>query len=174
MYKTALREKMEYQLGQLKKDVNPGLLYNSLETLISLVQQDAALAENFIDRLAALYRYTLEHRHKELVSLEEEVNAMQDLVYLYHQKYQGGIRINSCTAGEETGFLLIPGSLPDIVENIILSTIIQPGRLLEIDIFVENNFVVLHYRSNDRLIFQHPIQETIHRLSQTYRFLQIR
>ncbi|MDO1449165.1 histidine kinase [Rhodocytophaga aerolata] len=167
---TALRKKMEHQLQQLKQEVNPGLLYNSLETLISLVQQDAGMAEIFIDRLSSLYRYTLDHRHKELIALEKELHALQDMAYLYNHKFEGKIKVTICIAEEEQALLLLPGSLPELMENSILSTIMHPGFVLAVDVYVEDSFVVLHYPSNNRLLLHNPVQETIHRLSQTYSF----
>jgi two-component system, LytTR family, sensor kinase len=129
---TALRKKMEHQLLQLQREVNPGLLYNSLETLLSLVQQDACMAEDFIDKLSSLYRYSLDHRHKELVPLDKELKAMQEMVYLYNRKYSGNIRTALCIAREEQTLLLIPGSLPDLAEAVILSTIMQAGFILQL------------------------------------------
>jgi hypothetical protein len=167
---TALRKRMEHQLFQLKRDVNPELLYNSLETLISLVQQEATRAEDFIDRLSAVYRYSLDHRHKELTPLADELSALQSLVYLYNQKFHGCINVNVTVSAAEQSLLLIPGSLLDIMEDSILSTIITPQHKLSIDVFVENSFVVLHYTCNDRLLPRNVTQETIPRLIQMYSF----
>jgi LytS/YehU family sensor histidine kinase len=167
---TALRKKMEHQLLQLKKDVNPDLLYNSLETLVSLVQEDATKAEDFIDRLSMVYRYSLDHRHKELTSLESELHALQSLVYLYNEKFCGAISGHVTVSETEQSLLLIPGSLLDIMEEIILSTIITLQHPLSVDIFVENSFVVLHYTCNDKLLPRQAAGQTIARLTQTYGF----
>jgi hypothetical protein len=167
---TALRKKMEHQLSQLKRDVNPELLYNSLETLISLVQQEATKAEDFIDHLSSVYRFSLDHRHKELTTLKSELTALHSLVYLYNQKFYECIRIHATISAAEQNLLLIPGSLLDIMEDSILSTIITPQHPLSIDLFVENDFVALHYVCNDKLLPRNATQETITRLSQTYRF----
>jgi hypothetical protein len=166
---TALRKKMEYQLLQLTRDVNPDLLYNSLETLICLVQQDASRAEEFIDHLSAVYRYSLDHRHKELTVLENEVKALQSLVYLYHEKYDG-ITVNITVTEAEQNLLLIPGSLLDLLEDVIVSTLITPQRKLAVDVYGESTFVVLHYATNDKLLPRPATQQTIAHLNQTYSF----
>jgi hypothetical protein len=167
---TALRKKMEHQLLQLTRDVNPDLLYNSLETLISLVQQDTSRAEEFIDHLSAVYRYSLDHRHKELTVLKNELKALQSLVYLYHEKYYGGITVTITVSEAEQSLLIIPGSLLDILEDVIVSSLITPQRKLAMDIYAESTFVVLHYVSNDKLLPRPATQHTIARLNQTYSF----
>jgi hypothetical protein len=134
------------------------------------VQEDATKAEDFIDRLSTVYRYSLDHRHKELTALESELTALQSLMYLYNDKFSGAISGHVTVSEAEQQLLIIPGSLLDIMEDIILSTIITLQHPLSVDIFVENGFVALHYTCNDTLLPRQAAAETIARLTQTYSF----
>ena len=81
------RQYLEHQLEIFNNEINPDLLFQSLETLISLVHHNLDTAEDFVDRLALVYRYILDNRKKELVSVDEEIRASKNLVYLFKEKF---------------------------------------------------------------------------------------
>ena len=60
-------EKLKFQYETLKNQVNPHFLFNSLNTLSSLVSKDAGLSEKFIAKFSSIYRYILENQQKDLV-----------------------------------------------------------------------------------------------------------
>jgi sensor histidine kinase YesM len=64
-------EKLIFQYETLKSQVNPHFLFNSLNTLLSLVRTEPELSEKFVHKLSSIYRYTLENREKELVPISE-------------------------------------------------------------------------------------------------------
>ncbi len=69
-YEAKLREKVEADFSSFKNEINPDLLYESLENLILTIHHNTDLAEEQIDYLAGIYRYSLVNRNKELISLE--------------------------------------------------------------------------------------------------------
>src|SRR5258708_6255007 len=68
-----LRESLESEFISFQQEINPDLLYDSLEELILCLHKNTDTSEELIDSLAALYRYQLIHRQKEFVSLSEEL-----------------------------------------------------------------------------------------------------
>ncbi len=64
------KESIEFQLATLKAQVNPHFLFNSLNTLSSLVYQNQDSAALFVRRLARVYRYVLENQEREMVKLK--------------------------------------------------------------------------------------------------------
>src|SRR5690349_9227305 len=69
------REVLEMEMMEFKNDINPDLLYESLENLIGLMYRDVEQAEEYIDCLASAYRYVLTNRQQELVSVATEMDA---------------------------------------------------------------------------------------------------
>src|SRR5688572_22647989 len=61
------RHALEMEMAEFKNNINPDLLYESLEGLIGLMYRDVEKAEDYIDCLASTYRYVLANRHNELV-----------------------------------------------------------------------------------------------------------
>src|SRR5205085_5679631 len=68
------KEYMQSQLLGLKSQMNPHFLFNSLNTLSSLIHEDAETAENFLDHMSKVYRYLLRNNDEQLVKLGTELN----------------------------------------------------------------------------------------------------
>jgi LytS/YehU family sensor histidine kinase len=96
--------------------VNPHFLFNSLNTLSSLVRENPDLSEEFIQKLSHIYRYILDDKSAEMVPLSEELKFVQDYFYLQkirdEEKIELKIEINNL---ERAGIL--PVSLQLLVEN---------------------------------------------------------
>lgn len=149
-----LRESLEAELLQFKNEVNPLLLYDALETLITLIHKEADEAEDYIDNLSAVYRYILSHRKIELSSLQEEIKAANHIVHLLNYKYDHQITFHHSMEKEYLEVPLVPGTLPNLIETIVRNTIITRYTPLEIKLFIEkeDQYVVLQSKLNDRLI----------------------
>jgi LytS/YehU family sensor histidine kinase len=74
-------EKLIFQNETLKTQINPHFLFNSLNTLSALVVAQPVVAEEFIHRLSAIYRYILENGSKDRVPLSEELVFIGDYFY---------------------------------------------------------------------------------------------
>jgi two-component system, LytTR family, sensor kinase len=86
------KENAEYQFEMLKLQLNPHFLFNSLNTLSSLVHEDTSKASDFIRRLSDVYRYVLDNRNKELVTLKVEMDFIQAFSFLQGIRFPGNDR----------------------------------------------------------------------------------
>jgi two-component system, LytTR family, sensor kinase len=75
------------QLLGLKSQVNPHFLFNSLNSLSSLISEDAEKAETFLNELTKVYRYLLRTHDEKLVTLETELQFIQSYYYLLKARY---------------------------------------------------------------------------------------
>ena len=162
------REVLEMEMNEFKNDINPDLLYESLENVIGLMYRDVEQAEEYIDALASAYRYVLGNRQKELVPVETELEAAKTLLQLLNEKHNGQLKFESELKGEELEAMLIPGSLPLIVESIVRNTIIPRFQPFIISCYLEDGYITLQSRLNDRLI-NHPVSDAAFiRLQKSY------
>ena len=76
------------QFEALKNQVSPHFLFNSLSILSSLVHVDANLSEKFIDQLSKAYRYILEQKNNETVSLKTEMNFLNAYAFLLKIRFE--------------------------------------------------------------------------------------
>jgi LytS/YehU family sensor histidine kinase len=69
------KENLQSQLEGLKGQVNPHFLFNSLNSLSSLIADDPEKAEKFLDEMSKVYRYLLRNNEEGLASLEKEMHS---------------------------------------------------------------------------------------------------
>jgi sensor histidine kinase YesM len=162
------RDVLEMEMAEFRNDINPDLLYESLESLISIMYRNTELAEEYIDNLASAYRHVLTNRHQELVPLSVELEAAKVLVHLFNGKYAGQLKFESAIKAEDHQAMLIPGSLPVIVEGIIRNTIISPGEPFHIRCYMEDNYITVQSNLNDRLMIHPGAEMAFSRLQKSY------
>jgi hypothetical protein len=140
-------ENLKYKYRNLKSQVNPHFLFNSLNTLSELVYDDAKKADNYIQKLSGIYRYILENEETDLISLKEELEFIQQ--YFDLQKVRDNDKIFlEIDVHREEEFKIIPVSLQLLVENALKHNSMSRDKPLVVKIF--NN--------DDHIIVSNPIQ----------------
>lgn len=163
------QEVLEMEITEFKNDINPDLLYESLESTIGLMYRSPEKAEEYIDSLAATYRYSLTNRHNELISIQEEVQAARNVIDLLNEHYFGQLKlqVDDSVLSEER--MIIPGSLPLAVENLVRNTIISRNEPLIISCYFEDDeYLVLQCKLNDRLMMHETSNQLLKRLQKSY------
>lgn len=109
-------ENLKYRYQNLKSQVNPHFLFNSLNTLSEIVYEDAKIADKYIQKLSGIYRYILENEEIDLVPLNKEIEFVKQ--YFDIQKVRDNdkilLEIDFQDADE---FKVVPISLQILVEN---------------------------------------------------------
>jgi sensor histidine kinase YesM len=109
-------ENLIYQYRNLKSQVNPHFLFNSLNTLSELIYTDAQKADTYIQQLACIYRYVLDNEETALIPLNEEITFVTQ--YFNLQKERDGDKIRLEMQLEQAApYKIIPVSLQIVVEN---------------------------------------------------------
>jgi hypothetical protein len=166
-----LREKVEADFSAFKNEINPDLLYESLENLILTLHHNSDQAEEQIDSLAGIYRYSLVNRQQELVSLKDEFAAANNLIHLLNFKHNNAIRLNSEIL-HPGDIHLIPGSLLVTIDSIVRNTLISPKSPLLVQLYLEeeDDYLVLQHTLNDRLVKHAESMGAFAKLQRSYLF----
>jgi len=136
------REKLAIQYEALRNQVNPHFLFNSLTALTTLVHQDADKAEAFIRRFSDVYRYILENRNQEIVSLQNEMTLIENMAYLYHYRHGNNLKIElDLDPSDEKSIL--PMALQMLLENALKHNVISEEKPLHVKIYEDGDFVVV-------------------------------
>jgi sensor histidine kinase YesM len=163
------REVLEMEMDEFKNDINPDLLYESLENVISLMNKQHDEAEEYIDYLASAYRYVLTNRQRELISLQAETEAAQNIIRLLNERYFHQLKLEISLPGKAIDFQLIPGSLPIVMEFLARNTIMSSQEPLIIRCFLEDDeYLVVQCKLNDRLIKHAESSLALSRLQKSY------
>ena len=162
------RTVLELEMTEYKNDINPDLLYESLENVIGLMYRDIEKAEDYIDCLGSAYRYVLTNRHNELVTLKEECEAAKNIIRLLNEKYSGQLILETSLTGEDLNAMLIPGSIPLILESLIRNTIIPGFQPFIIRCYKDDDYLIIESRLNDRLVMHEASEHAFARLQRSY------
>lgn len=138
-----LREQnLIFQNETLKNQVNPHFLFNSLNTLSSLIADRPDDAEKFIQKLSSIYRYILENSKKDRVPLKTELDFIIDYFELHKVRDKEKI-IMEINTGGITEFSIIPVSLQILIENAIKHNMTTRENPLRISIETEGQYIVV-------------------------------
>lgn len=128
------KENIEFQFEMLKNQVNPHFLFNSLNTLSSLIYTDKDVAAKFVRQLAKVYRYVLENRDKEVITLQDEVTFLESYIYLVDLRFGKGLTIEVDIPEAVHAKYIAPMTLQMLLENAIKHNIVSPKNPLTIRI----------------------------------------
>jgi sensor histidine kinase YesM len=135
-------ENLIFQNETLKSQVNPHFLFNSLNTLSSLIITQPSTAERFIGKLSSIYRYILENGSKDRVPLSAELTFLSDYFYLYQIRDEDKIQLE-ILVDEHARYEILPVSLQILVENAIKHNMATRENPLKISIYIEDRKVVV-------------------------------
>ena len=135
-------EKLIFQYETLKNQVNPHFLFNSLNTLSSLVSQDAGLSEKFISDFSSIYRYILENSNVDLINLSKEIAFVEDYFYLQKIRDNGKIDLH-LDLKDAKRYEILPISIQLLVENALKHNAATKENPLKIKIYLEDDYVVV-------------------------------
>jgi LytS/YehU family sensor histidine kinase len=81
------KEHLRQQFDALKTQVNPHFLFNNLNTLSELIEEDADAADRFLNEMSKVYRYMLRSRSHGWVPLQQELQCLESYIYLHTIRY---------------------------------------------------------------------------------------
>ncbi len=137
------KENAEYKFELLRSQLNPHFLFNSLNTLSSLVYQNQENASLFIRKLSDVYRYILDQRDKEIVSLETEITFAESYLMLMQLRFEKNLIVNLEEIKKANLYYVAPLSLQLLIENAIKHNIVSKSKPLQIDIFTAEEYLVV-------------------------------
>jgi sensor histidine kinase YesM len=133
------KENAEYRFETLRTQVNPHFLFNSLNTLSSLMYEDREKAAGFIRDLSDVYRYVLENRSRETIPLREEVKFIRSFVYLYQLRFDNKLNVEIDIAESFQDKQIAPMTLQLLVENAVKHNIVSVKKPLGISVTANEN-----------------------------------
>ncbi|GAB3922302.1 sensor histidine kinase [Larkinella terrae] len=130
-----LRQEMsEVQMKALQSQLNPHFLFNSLNSLSSLIADEPVKAEQFVDEMASVYRYILQTNDVELTTLHRELQFIHSYFHLLQTRYARGIDLKIDVANHLMNSQLPPLTLQLLVENAVKHNIVSGDQPLKIHI----------------------------------------
>ncbi|RZJ36231.1 MAG: histidine kinase [Flavobacterium sp.] len=130
----------------LKNQIDPHFLFNSLNVLSSLIEENPEAAQKFTTSLSKVYRYVLEQKDKDLVPVSEELDFAKTYMNLLKMRFENSLFYELPESGFDEDSKVVPLSLQLLLENTVKHNVATEQKPLRIRIFIENGYLCI---SND-------------------------
>jgi ligand-binding sensor domain-containing protein len=135
------RERIQSQFETLRNQVNPHFLFNSFNTLISIIETDANSAVDYVEKLSDYFRIILEQRDRDVITLEEEVELVKAYLFLQRKRFGDNLIVEFNIDPEFNKSFIPPLCLQILAENVIKHNIITKAKPLHLEIATRENWI---------------------------------
>ena len=159
------------QFDALKNQLDPHFLFNSLNVLVSLIEENPKAATKFTTSLSKVYRYVLEQRNKELVSVDEELKFARTYVGLLKTRFEDSIEIEIPDQGSIENVKVVPLSLQLLIENAVKHNIVSSNKPLKLKIYEQDQFLVIENNLQKKQVIKESSGVGLQNIESRYRLL---
>lgn len=136
-------ENSRMQYKQLKSQINPHFLFNSLSVLTSLINSDAERATDYTKKLSDVYRYVLTHDREDIVSVDEELMFIHNYMEILQIRFGEGLQMECTVNPADIKKAIPPMTLQVLVENAVKHNALTPSNRLHIDITSDGEYIIV-------------------------------
>lgn len=155
----------------LKNQLDPHFLFNSLNVLTSLIEENPNSAQKFTTSLSKVYRYVLEQKSKELVTVDEELNFARTYMSLLKMRFEDSIVFDIPDKALNPDSKVVPLSLQLLLENAVKHNMVTSNRPLHMKIYEENNHLVVMNNLQPKQIVKKSSGVGLENIKQRYQLL---
>jgi sensor histidine kinase YesM len=166
------RENIQSQLEVLKSQIDPHFLFNSLNTLAALIDDNNAPAQTYLEQLSDVYRYVLLSKDKNTVTLEEELKFVESYIYLIKARFRENVKIDNQVSAQYHKYMVPPLTLQMLVENAIKHNVISKEKPLTIRLFSETDqYLSIENNIQEKTTFEKSTKVGLQNIINRYNFL---
>lgn len=166
--------KQENTLAQylnLKSQIEPHFLFNSLSVLSSIIHTEPDLASNFTLRLSKILRFVIEKNELNLISLKEELEFVHNYLFLIQTRFETGIKFqNKLDLDFQHRCCIPPSSIQSLVENAIKHNKFTKDNPITINLEYDEEYIHIRNNLNKRDDFQTSTQQGLKNLKQRFSY----
>lgn len=155
----------------LKNQLDPHFLFNSLNVLTSLIEEDPNQAQKFTTSLSKVYRYVLEQKNKDLVTVDEELNFARTYVRLLKMRFEDSIIFDIPDKSSMPEARIVPLSLQLLLENAVKHNVVTASRPLHIKVSEEGGMLVVSNNLQEKQVVKKSSGVGLQNIKQRYEIL---
>jgi two-component system LytT family sensor kinase len=152
----------------LKNQLDPHFLFNSLNVLTSLIGENPAQAEKFTTKLSKVYRYVLEQKDKDLISLDEELKFARSYMQLLQMRFEDAVEYTIPEMASNPDLKIVPLSLQLLLENAVKHNIITSSLPLQIKIYEHQGYLYVENSLNPKSSLEKSTKVGLKNITQRY------
>lgn len=155
----------------LKNQLDPHFLFNSLNVLTSLIDENPKNAQKFTTALSKVYRYVLEQKNKDLVSVDEELDFARTYMSLLKMRFEDSIVFEIPEHASNPESKVVPLSLQLLLENAVKHNMVTSKKPLRIRIYESGNMLVVENNLQPKQIVKRSSGVGLENIKQRYQLL---
>ena len=124
-------------------------MFNSLNTLASIIHESPDKATDFVNKLSGVYRYVLKSNEKDLATIKEEVEMAKTFVFLLKTRFEDDLKIEFKIDEELPGYIP-PLSLQLLIENAVKHNVVSPDTNLEVEVLLKGGKLFIINSLNEK------------------------
>lgn len=164
------RARAQAELEVLKNQIDPHFMFNSLNSLSYLIDQNQAKARRFTESLAEVYRYILSNKDQELVILQDELAFLQKYTDLLKLRFGEALQVKiQLTEEERNQFLIPPISVFIALENVVKHNELSKSAPLEVDIAMQEAGLTIRNKIVMKKTLYHSTKIGLNNLKERFR-----
>ena len=165
------KEKSQVQFDNLKNQLNPHFLFNALTSLNSLIVENPQLAQQFLQHMSKVYRYVLQHKDRNFVTLETELDFINNYVFLAETRFANSLRFKFDINEEQKQKAIVPVTMQILIENALKHNVVDDERPLAIDLITSGDYLVVSNNLQVRNRVETSNKQGLDNLRSLYAFL---
>ncbi|NKI33156.1 sensor histidine kinase [Croceivirga thetidis] len=138
-----LKEKSSAELMVFKNQMDPHFLFNSLTTILHLIDTDSERAKKYVYKLSEVYKGLLQNNSQNLIELKEEIYSTKVYSELVNERFGNNLNVDFEVSKEDLKRMIVPFSLQVAVENAIKHNVISNKKPLTIRVFTDNEYLIV-------------------------------
>ncbi|RTY82256.1 histidine kinase [Flavobacterium sp. ZB4P23] len=158
----------------LKNQIDPHFLFNSLNVLSALIEENPENAQRFTTSLSKIYRYVLEQKDKELVPVEEELAFAKTYMNLLKMRFENSLFYEVPTTAINPEAKVVPLSLQLLLENTVKHNVVSEQRPLYIRIYVDGDYLAVQNDYQKKEVLQDRQGVGLQNIVNRYRIITTR
>jgi two-component system, LytTR family, sensor kinase len=165
-------QQIKTQFEVLQNQMSPHFLFNSLNTLTTLIAENPQVAIDFTQNLSEVYRYILQHKERELVTLREEIEFAKAYFFLLKMRYPDNLDASFSVDESYLSQHIAPLTLQMLLENAIKHNVVSKIHPLKIEIYVEsNNSVIVKNNLQPKTSLERSTKTGLKNIQKRYEYL---
>jgi two-component system LytT family sensor kinase len=165
------KEKTQVQFDNLKNQLNPHFLFNALTSLNSLIFENQGLASQFLQHLSKVYRYVLQNKDKNFVTVQTELDFIENYVFLLRTRFEAALTITFRIDTHSKDKAIVPVTLQILIENALKHNVVDKDRPLSIRIETNDDYLVVSNNLQVRKLVETSNKQGLENLKSLYAFL---
>lgn len=165
------KEHLSSQLASLRNQISPHFLFNSLNTLIYLIDEDKEKGKEFVHKLSFIYNCILQSSNKDLVTVQEEMKFIETYTGLLRERFGSNLNVNFNVGEKEQHMGIVPLALQVGIENVVKHNVISRQHPLTINVVSNRDYITIENNLQKRKTNETSLKMGLNNIDNRYRLL---